>query len=132
MSVASALYHHSPPNEILLLKLTKKIYVTNFYAILRNSLLFFAFFCSITLILNLSQFDQWRRQRSASNPIVARPATVAHYLPMHNKIVNEFISLFLLKLDNGENHIIEDNFQISLKLLHLLINTFIRYESTSR
>lgn len=71
----------------------------------------------LTRSLLNSQNEQWRRQRTAANPILARPSTVAQYLPMHNKIVDEFISIFKSKFRNSDNIIIEQSFHLSLKLL---------------
>nr|QUF59381.1 cytochrome p450 CYP3047A1 [Brachionus angularis] len=76
-----------------------------------------------------SQGEEWKKQRSASNPIVARPKSVVTYLDTHNKITNEFIQIlnnnFKTKQDNS---FIVDKFQNELKFLTLEMMSVVAFD----
>jgi hypothetical protein len=67
-----------------------------------------------------SQNELWKRQRSLSNPIVAKPRSVFNYLNIHNSIINEFTHLIKAKLSKSENEELKiDSFDEDLRFLAL-------------
>ena len=70
-----------------------------------------------TDLLN-SQGEYWKTQRSATNPIMARPQKVLSYLPKQNRVVDEFLHLLELKMQQ-DNTLIDERFQINLKYINL-------------
>lgn len=70
-----------------------------------------------------SQNEEWKRQRSAANPIVAKPRTIASYLDVHNSIMDEFMDILKKKTvvdeANGAQSIEVEKFQNNLKFVLL-------------
>lgn len=65
-----------------------------------------------------SQGEAWKNQRSASNPIVAKPQAVAMYLDTHNKIIDEFVDILMKNSHYGESFTIK-KFETELKYVLL-------------
>ena len=62
--------------------------------------------------------ENWKKLRSAINPILARPQIISSYLPNHNIVANEFIDLINEKFGN-ENQVELDFLEENLRLLAL-------------
>ena len=65
-----------------------------------------------------SRGDEWKKLRTASNPIIAKPKNVYYFLPSQNKIGNDFINIVHEKFGDS-NSIVLNEFQETLKLLAL-------------
>nr|UOU03261.1 cytochrome P450 3047A1 [Brachionus rubens] len=74
-----------------------------------------------------SQGNVWKIQRSASNPIVAKPQSVAMYLNTHNKIIDEFIEILKNKSSNGDSFVI-DKFETELKYVLLEMMSIVAFD----
>ena len=67
-----------------------------------------------------SQKEEWKSQRSASNPIVAKPSSVLNYFITHNEIIDELIDIINKKVhSNRSDNFIFHNFQSELKFVIL-------------
>ena len=68
-----------------------------------------------------SQGEFWKAQRSATNPIMARPQRVVSYLKAQNGIVDEFIQILIdeLKHEGKGESMTLNKFQDRLKFLNL-------------
>ena len=67
-----------------------------------------------------SQKEEWKLQRSASNPIVAKPSSVLNYFSTHNEIISEFINIINRKIRSNESGtIVFHKFQSELKFVIL-------------
>nr|ATW72314.1 cytochrome p450 CYP3047A3 [Brachionus calyciflorus] len=74
-----------------------------------------------------SQGNEWKCQRSASNPIVAKPQSIALYLDTHNKIIDEFVDLLKNKSKIGEPICVE-KFETDLKYLLLEMMSIVAFD----
>ena len=78
------------------------------------------------LVKLFSQNEEWKKQRSAANPIIAKPKTVASYLDIHNTIMDEFLDILRnkTKVDEktGAKSIDVEKFENNLKFLALESN----------
>nr|AHL88999.1 cytochrome p450 3047A1 [Brachionus koreanus] len=74
-----------------------------------------------------SQGDIWKNQRSASNPIVAKPQAVAMYLDTHNKIIDEFVDILMNNSHNGEPFAIK-KFETELKYVLLEMMSIVAFD----
>lgn len=66
-------------------------------------------------MLKISNGEEWRKLRSASNPVAARPQSVNLFFSKHNEIADEFMEILKSKFDNKQSTVV-DNFDIQLKL----------------
>nr|QVK45590.1 cytochrome P450 [Brachionus paranguensis] len=74
-----------------------------------------------------SQGEIWKNQRSASNPIVAKPQAVAMYLDTHNTIIDEFVNIMMKNSSNGDPFIIQ-KFEIELKYVLLEMMSIVAFD----
>ena len=94
--------------QITLLLETKYIFIQNWIKIKINS-----------------QKEEWILQRSASNPIVAKPSSVLNYFSTHNEIISEFIDIINKKIRSNESGtIVFNKFQSELKFVTLESSIF--------
>jgi hypothetical protein len=61
--------------------------------------------------------ERWRKLRTITNPIVARPQSATNYMNDHNIIINDFINLIKSKINPADKALHLDSFQIDLKLV---------------
>lgn len=80
----------------------------------------------LSYLIYFSQNEEWKKQRSAANPIIAKPKTVASYLDIHNTIMDEFMDILRnkTKVDEktGAKSINVEKFENNLKFLALESN----------
>jgi hypothetical protein len=82
-------------------------------------------FSELTKKLNLGDSlintnnEQWKKLRSASNPIMVRPQTVLSYLPTQNVVANEFLDFINKKFDQNSSILNFNSFDRPLRLLAL-------------
>ncbi len=68
-----------------------------------------------------SQGERWRRLRSASNPIMARPQSIHNYLGNQNQVANEMIAYVERKFieNKSDRKLNYEGFDQVLRLLAL-------------
>lgn len=99
-----------------LIKLHKKVNISS--ALINRYLIKNVKIKSFRTNFSKSQGERWRKLRSVSNPIIAKPQTIKSYLPNHNIIADELVNSIVKKAQNN-NEIIIDEFQIYLRMLVL-------------
>ena len=65
-----------------------------------------------------SQGERWRKLRSASNPIAARPKNVALFLEKHDEVARDFLNIIDKKFGNNSS-VVLNQFEENLKLAAL-------------
>nr|QEV83791.1 cytochrome P450 [Brachionus rotundiformis] len=74
-----------------------------------------------------SQGETWKKQRRASNPILAKPQAVSMYLDTHNTIIDEFIISLKKKSLFDESFIIA-KFETELKYVLLEMMSIVAFD----
>ena len=114
-------------NEVFLFdpKLTKLVYKHDGNIPLRSSLEPLNTIqqqLDIKLSLVTSNDERWRKLRSATNPVVARPQAIYNFLPKQNAIAQEFTDILVEKCNGKE--LILNGFEKNLRLLGYECNFF--------
>lgn len=65
-----------------------------------------------------SQGEQWRKMRSLSNPVMAKPQTIHSYLENHNEVANDLVEFINAKF-NHDHDMSFKNFDKVVRLLTL-------------
>ena len=63
--------------------------------------------------------DRWRKLRTASNPILARPQTIHSYIKNQNDVANELVNVINEKFEPNQNVLHYRSFEQLLRLLAL-------------
>ncbi len=66
-----------------------------------------------------SQTERWRKLRTASNPILARPQTIYSYLSNQNQVANELVKVIDEKFAPNQSVLYYEEFNQILRLLAL-------------
>jgi hypothetical protein len=74
--------------------------------------------CLVFFNILLSQGDEWRKLRTVSNPIVARPATVSLFLPQYNLVIDSVVELVNCRMA-GKSSVTVEAFEKTLQLAAL-------------
>ncbi len=67
-----------------------------------------------------SMGERWRRLRTATNPVMARPQMIHSYLPVHNEITDDLVRIINRQIEAEDgSSVVFDKFDQMLRLLAL-------------